>query len=157
MCIYFCEWNETNPMLEHWILMRPRPAGSSALDEHQIQSKSFDLSHFRSKGKCKYISLIHTWQKNKIICFGSWKIMNKLAWNVMNMKNINTLRPSKNKNMFSILVVFLKKGRRRGFFFKETALISKYSYLTKHLISSIWHCEWYLKKRRHFLFCCFGR
>ena len=37
----------------------------SALDKHQIQVKCFDLSHFSSKSKCKFINLIHTRQKYK--------------------------------------------------------------------------------------------
>ena len=31
------------------------------------------------KEKCKFINLIHTWQKDKIICSCLWKIINKMA------------------------------------------------------------------------------
>ena len=66
--IYFFEWSKTNPMHAHWILMRPRPAGPSALDRHQIQAYALDLSYFIRKSRCKFINLIHTLQKNKISC-----------------------------------------------------------------------------------------
>ena len=70
MRIYFFEWNKTNPMHAHWILMRPMPeaAGPSALDKYQIQASALELSYFTSKIKCKFINLIHKRQKNKIIC-----------------------------------------------------------------------------------------
>ena len=53
---------------EFWCVQCPRPAGPDALDKHQIQGKCFDLSHFLSKSKYKFINLIHTWQK-KTKCF----------------------------------------------------------------------------------------
>ena len=56
-----------------------RLAGPSALDKHQIQASALDLSYFTSKRKCKFINLIHTRQKNKIICSRSWKIINKMV------------------------------------------------------------------------------
>ena len=89
MRIYFFEWNTTNPMHAHWILMRPcpRPAGPSALDKHQIQASALDLSYFTSKSKCKFINLIHTRQKNKIICSCLWKIINKMPLNIKNISN----------------------------------------------------------------------
>ena len=64
---------------EFWCVQCPRPAGPSALDKHQIQASALDLSHFTSKSKCRFINLIHTWQKNKIICSCLWKIINKIA------------------------------------------------------------------------------
>ena len=64
---------------EFWCVQCPRPAGPSALDKHQIQSSALDLSYFTSKSKCKFINLIHTRQKNKIICSWLWKIINKMA------------------------------------------------------------------------------
>ena len=64
---------------EFWCVQCPRPAGPSALDKHQIQSSALDLSYFTSKSKCKFINLIHTRQKNKIICSCLWKIVNKMA------------------------------------------------------------------------------
>ena len=64
---------------EFWCVQCPRPAGPSALDKHQIQASALDLSYCTSKSKCKFINLIHTPQKNKIICSCSWKIINKMA------------------------------------------------------------------------------
>ena len=64
---------------EFWCVQCPRPAGPSALDKHQIQASALDLSYFTSKSKCKFINLIHTWQKNKIICSRLWKIINKMV------------------------------------------------------------------------------
>ena len=64
---------------EFWCIQCPRPAGPSALDKHQIQASTLDLSYFTSKSKCKFINLIHTRQKNKIICSRSWKIINKMV------------------------------------------------------------------------------
>ena len=64
---------------EFWCVQCPRPAGPSALDKHQIQANALDLSYFTSKSKCKFINLIHTRQKNKIICSCLWKIINKMA------------------------------------------------------------------------------
>ena len=64
---------------EFWCVQCPRPAGPSALDKHQIQSSALDLSYFTSKSKCKFINLIHTRQKNKIICSCLWKFINKMA------------------------------------------------------------------------------
>ena len=64
---------------EFWCVQCPRPAGPSALDKHQFQSKCFNLSHFPSESKCKFINLIHTRQQSKIICLSSWKIMSKLV------------------------------------------------------------------------------
>ena len=58
---------------EFWCIQCPRPSGPSALDKHQIQASALDLSYFTSKSKCKFINLIHTRQKNKIICSCSWK------------------------------------------------------------------------------------
>ena len=62
---------------EFWCVQCPRPAGPSALDKHQIQASALDLSYFKSKIKCKFINLIHTRQKNNIICSCSWKVLNK--------------------------------------------------------------------------------
>ena len=59
---------------EFWCVQCPRPAGPSALDKHQIQASAMDSSYFTSKSKCKFINLIHTQQKNKIICSRSWKL-----------------------------------------------------------------------------------
>ena len=74
---------------EFWCVQCPRPAGPSALDKHQIQASALDLSYFTSKRKCKFINLIHTRQKNKIICSLSWKI-NVNGFKIsLNMKNIN--------------------------------------------------------------------
>ena len=64
---------------EFWCLQCPRPAGPSALDKHQIHARALDFSYFMSKSKCKFINLIHTQQKNKIICSCSWQIINKMA------------------------------------------------------------------------------
>ena len=64
---------------EFWCVQCPRPAGPSALVRHQIQASALDLSYFTSKSKCKFINLIHTRQKNKIICSFFWKIINKMA------------------------------------------------------------------------------
>ena len=64
---------------EFWCVQCPRPAGLRALDKHQIQASALDLSYFTSKSKCKFINLIHTRQKSKIICSCSWKIINKMA------------------------------------------------------------------------------
>ena len=64
---------------EFWCVQCPRPAGPSALDKHQIQASALDLSYFTSKSKCAFINLIHTRQKNKIICSCSWKIINKMV------------------------------------------------------------------------------
>ena len=76
---------------EFWCVQCPRPGGPSALDKHQIQASALDLSYFTSKSKCKFINLIHTRQKNKIICSRSWKIINiKNGFKMpLNMKNIN--------------------------------------------------------------------
>ena len=64
---------------EFWCVQCPRPAGPSALDKHLIQGKCFELSYSPSESKCKFINLIHTRQKNKIICLISWKVMNELT------------------------------------------------------------------------------
>ena len=64
---------------EFWCVQCPRPAGPSALDKHQIQASALDLSYFTSKSKCKFINLIHTRQKNKIIWSRSRKIINKMV------------------------------------------------------------------------------
>ena len=64
---------------EFWCIQCPRPAGKSALDKHQIQASALDLSYFTRKSKCKCINLIHTRQKNKIICSCSSKIINKMV------------------------------------------------------------------------------
>ena len=64
---------------EFWCVQCPRPAGPSALDKHQIQASALELSYFTSKSKCKFINLIHTRQKNKIICSRSWKITDKMV------------------------------------------------------------------------------
>ena len=64
---------------EFWCVQCPSPAGPSALDKHQIPASAWDLSYFTSKSKCKFINLIHTRQKNKIICSRSWKIINKMV------------------------------------------------------------------------------
>ena len=64
---------------EFWCVQCPRPAGPSALDKHQIQASALDLSYFTSKSKCKFINLIHTRQKNKIIYSCLWKIINKMV------------------------------------------------------------------------------
>ena len=64
---------------EFWCVQCPRPTGPSALDKHQIQASALDLSYFMSKSKSKFINLIHTRQKNKIICSCSWKIINKMV------------------------------------------------------------------------------
>ena len=75
---------------EFWCVQCPRPAGPSALDKHHIQASALDLSYFMSKSKCKFINLIYKWQKNKIICSRSWKIINKMVFKMpLNMKNIN--------------------------------------------------------------------
>ena len=39
------------------------------MDKHQIQGKFFNLSHFANISKCKFISLIYTRQKHKMIVF----------------------------------------------------------------------------------------
>ena len=64
---------------EFWCVQCPRPAGPSALDKHQIQSRALVLSYFTSKSKCKFINLIHTRQKNKFICSCLWRIIDKMA------------------------------------------------------------------------------
>ena len=64
---------------EFWCVQCPKPTGLSALDKHQIQASALDLSYFTSKSKCKFINLIHTQQKNKIICSCSWKIINEMV------------------------------------------------------------------------------
>ena len=80
MRIYFFEWNKTNPMHAHWILMRQMPeARRVECIGHASNSGTLDLSYFTSKSKCKFINLIHTRQKNKIICPRSWKIINKMV------------------------------------------------------------------------------
>ena len=70
---------------EFWCVRWP-----SVLDKHQIQASALDLSYFMSKSKCKFINLIHTWQKNKIICSCSWKFLKKkmalkchLTWRIL--------------------------------------------------------------------------
>ena len=74
---------------EFWCVQCPRPAGPSALGKHQIQASALDLSYFTSKSKCKFINLIHTRQKNKIICLCSRNISNKMtfkchwAWRIL--------------------------------------------------------------------------
>ena len=74
---------------EFWCIQCLRPAGPSALDKHQIQASALDLSYFTSKSKCKFINLIHTRQKHKIICLCLWKILNKMALKMpLNMKKI---------------------------------------------------------------------
>ena len=64
---------------DFWCVQRLRPAGLGALDKHQIQASALDLSYFTSKSKYKFINLIHTRQKNKIICSCSWQIINTMA------------------------------------------------------------------------------
>ena len=64
---------------EFWCVQCPRPTGLSALDKHQIQASVLDLSYFTRKSKCKFINLIHTQQKNKIICSYLWKVINKMT------------------------------------------------------------------------------
>ena len=50
------------------------------LDKHQVQGKHFDLFFLLSKSKCKYINLIHSQYKNKIIYFNMFvKIIYKMA------------------------------------------------------------------------------
>ena len=80
-----------------WCVQCARPAGPSALDKHQIQASALDLSYFTSKSKCKFINLIHTRQKNKIICSCSWKIINKMALNCHWTWRILTTLPSGKK------------------------------------------------------------
>ena len=78
---FLCEIRQIQCMrTEFWCVQCPRPTGPSALDKHQIQASALDLSYFTSKSKCKFINLIHTRQKNKIICSCSWKIINKMVW-----------------------------------------------------------------------------
>ena len=76
MRIYFFEWNKTNPIHAHWILMRPMPEAHRAecIGQASNSGNPLDLS-FTRKNKCKFINLIHTRQKNKIICSCSWKII----------------------------------------------------------------------------------
>ena len=64
---------------EFWCVQCLKPAGPSALDKHQIQTSTLDLSNFPSKSKCTLVNPIHTRQKNKIICSCLWKIINKMA------------------------------------------------------------------------------
>ena len=90
---------------EFWCIQCPRPAGPSALDKHQIQASALDLSYFMSKSKCKFINLIHTRQKNKIICSSSWKIINKMALICHSTWRILTTLPSEKNG--SVDVTFM--------------------------------------------------
>ena len=51
--------------------IRQNQCTRTELDKHQIQASALDLSYFTRKNKCKFINLIHTRQKNKIICSSS--------------------------------------------------------------------------------------
>ena len=83
---------------EFWCVQCPRPAGPSALDKHQIQASALALSYFTRKSKYKFVNLIHTRQKNKIICSCSWKIINKIASKCHLTWRILRTLPSEKKN-----------------------------------------------------------
>ena len=72
-------WQIQCTRTEFWCIQCLRPAGLSALDKHQIQASALDLSYFTNNSKCKFIKVIHTRQKNKIICSFSWQIINEMA------------------------------------------------------------------------------
>ena len=93
MRIYFFEWNKTNPMHAHWILMRPMPEGPSALDKHQIQASALDLSYFTSKSKCKLTSFIHD-RKPKSFAHVREKLIDKMALKCHKTCRILTTLPS---------------------------------------------------------------
>ena len=87
---------------EFWCVKCPRPAGPSALDKHQIQASALDLSYFMSKSKCKFINLIHTRQKNKIICSCSWKLINKMVLKCHWKWRISTTLPSEKNGSVNV-------------------------------------------------------
>ena len=92
---------------EFWCIQCPRPIGLSALDKYQIQASALDLFYFTSKSKCKFTNLIHTRQKNKIICSCSWQIMNKNGFKIpLNMKNVNNFTQWKKNG--SVDVTFMR-------------------------------------------------
>ena len=82
MYIYFfwVKWDKSNANAMNFDASNAwgEQPGPSELDKHQIQGKWIDLSHFSSKSKWKFIDLIHTRQKNKIICWSLWKIIDKI-------------------------------------------------------------------------------
>ena len=94
MCIYFFEWNKTNPVHAHWILMHLTPEARRAECIGQASNSGkwfgFVLSLLISPQK---VNLIHTRQKNRIICSCLWKIINKKH---KNLKNINNFTQWKN-------------------------------------------------------------
>ena len=108
MRIYFFEWNKTNPMHVHWIwcVQCPRPAGPSAWDKHQIQASALDLSYFTSKSKCKFINLIDTRQKNKIICSCSWKII-RAFYKISLRLTINRHKWLPHDHLFCFVFIFI--------------------------------------------------
>ena len=86
MRIYFFEWNKTNPMHALWNVMRPKPEARRA----ECIGQALDLSYFTSKSKCKFINVIHTRQRNKIICSCLWRIIKENDFKMpLNLKNIN--------------------------------------------------------------------
>ena len=111
-CNFICIWLEVNKCAftfsseirqiqctrtEFWCVQCPRSAGPSALDKHQIQASALDLSYFTTKSKCKFINLIHTRQKHKIICSCSWKIINQIVLKCHQTWRILTTLPSEKK------------------------------------------------------------
>ena len=94
--------------IEFWCIQCPRPAGPSALDKHQIQASPLDLSYFMGKSKCKFINLIHSRQKNKIIYSCSWKIVlfkNKMVFKCHLIWRILTTLPSEKNGSVNVTFV----------------------------------------------------
>ena len=77
---------------DFWCIWFPRPTRSSTMDKYRVQYKCIDLSYFFTINKCKFINLIHIWQKNNLLMFitndklsGSevqlnMRITNKYTW-----------------------------------------------------------------------------
>ena len=68
----------------------PEARRAKCIGQASKSGKCIGLYYFIWKSKCKFINLIHTWQKNKIICSCSWKIINTMASKChLTWKNIN--------------------------------------------------------------------
>ena len=95
----FCEWNDSNPVHARWCWCssNARTEGECIGRTSTSAQVHLHLNHFSSNKTYACIDLIHTRQKNKIICSCLWKIINKMTFKMpINMKNINTLPSEKN-------------------------------------------------------------
>ena len=64
MRIYFCEWNKTNPMHAHWILMRPMPEAHRAKCIRQASnSGNYEYNGFKMPLNMKNINNFTKWKK----------------------------------------------------------------------------------------------